>query len=53
MSKKKPKHGGKRKGSGRPSKYGEPLKAITARCPESKIPELKAVIKAKLKSFEK
>jgi hypothetical protein len=50
---KKPKHGGKRPNAGRPSKYGEPLRATTVRCPESRVPELKAIIKATLKTFEK
>jgi hypothetical protein len=49
---KKPKHGGKREGAGRHFKYGEVCKAITIRCPESKVNELKKVIKDTLKTFK-
>jgi len=52
MTKKKSTHGGKRRGAGPPLKYGEKLKAITVRCPESRVSELKAFIKDKLKTFE-
>jgi hypothetical protein len=54
----KNKHGGKRLGVGRPAEYNEETKTIAFRCPISKIPELKEIIKCKLldyksKSYEK
>ena len=51
----KEKHsGGARIGAGRKSKYGEPVKKISAGwVPESKIPEIKELIKNKLKEYEK
>lgn len=46
MNKRKP-------GGGRKLKYGEPLKRIVIYCPESKITEIKALIKQKLKTYER
>lgn len=51
MSGIKGKSGGNRKNSGRPLKYGEPLKKVTMEFPESKIPEIKAKIKLILKKY--
>ena len=47
----KGKSGGNRKNSGRPLKYGEPVKKVTMEFPESKIPEIKAKIKLILKKY--
>jgi len=51
--KEKSKRGGKRTGSGQKLKYDEETKTIAFRCPISKIPELTAIIKEKLKGWEK
>lgn len=45
--------GGKREGAGRPKKYGENLKRIVFYIPESKVNELREIIKTKLKTYEK
>ena len=50
--KKKSNRGGKREGSGSKPKYGEETKTIAFRCPISKIPELTAIVKDKLKGWE-
>lgn len=47
----KGKSGGERKGSGRPLKYGEPVKKVTMEFPESKITEIKQKIKLILKKY--
>ena len=44
--------GGKRPGAGRKLKYGEPLSRFVCYCPDSKIKELREIVKAKLKEYE-
>lgn len=44
--------GGKREGAGRPKKYGETLKRIVFYIPESKVNEIKTLVKQKLISYE-
>ena len=44
--------GGKRKGSGRKSKYGEPSIRVTFRIPVSKYYEIKQIINNILKRYE-
>jgi hypothetical protein len=39
--KSKSKRGGKREGARRPLKYGEPIKVIQIKCPESKVKEFR------------
>jgi hypothetical protein len=48
----KNKHGGKRENAGNKLKYDEQTKTIAFRCPVSKIPELKEVIKCKLLQYK-
>lgn len=45
--------GGKRKGAGAPSRYGEPTVMLTFRVPISKVAHVKEVVKALLLSFHK
>ena len=45
MSKKKPTHGGKRKGSGAKPKYSEPTTTIAFRVPISKVEKIKQLVK--------
>lgn len=45
--------GGFRIGSGAKPKYGEKTVTFGVRCPISKVPELKEIIKSKLKDYEK
>lgn len=45
-------HGGKRINAGRKLKYGEPLKRLVIYCPESKVNEIKTLLKTKLKDYE-
>lgn len=49
--KKKDNRGGKRKGAGRKSSYGEPTKVISFRCPISKINEFESMINSLKKSW--
>ena len=51
MSGIKGKSGGNRKNSGRPLKYGEPVKKATMEFPESKIAEIKQKVKLILKKY--
>jgi len=39
-------------GGGRKLKYGEPLSRLVCYCPDSKIKELREIVKAKLKEYE-
>jgi hypothetical protein len=48
MQNKKEKRGGTRQGSGAKPKYMEQTKTIAFRCPLSKVPELKNIVKCKL-----
>lgn len=48
---KKIKRGGKREGSGKPEKYGEPTVHLTFRVPVSKKEEIKALVKNKLLEY--
>ena len=48
IQKKKIGRGGIRQGSGAKPKYSEETKTFGVRCPVSKIPELKLIIKGKL-----
>lgn len=48
----KGKSGGKREGSGRKLKYGEPVKRLMFQVPESKAEELTTKVKAMLKRWE-
>jgi hypothetical protein len=50
---KKETRGGKRKNAGAKLKYNEKTKTIAFRCPESKVTELKTVIKNKLNEYKK
>jgi hypothetical protein len=43
--------GGTRQGSGAKPKYSEQTKTVAFRCPVSKIPELKSIIKGKLSEW--
>jgi|688.fasta_scaffold419355_4 hypothetical protein len=45
------KQGGKREGSGAKPKYLEPTKTVAFRCPISRIPELKIIVKANLSDW--
>lgn len=45
--------GGKREGSGRPLKYGEKLKRIVSYIPESKVSEIRELIKNELNKLKK
>ena len=49
--KKKEKRGGTRQGSGAKPKYLEQTKTVAFRCPISKVPELKLVVKTKLSDW--
>lgn len=53
MPKKKPKskRGGKREGSGKPLKYGEPTKPVEIKCPESKVKEFRLMAYEWLNQF--
>ena len=51
--KKKDNRGGKRKGAGRKSEYGEPTKVMSFRYPASKLKEFEAMIYTKLASLKK
>jgi len=44
--------GGTRQGSGAKPKYSEKTTSFGVRCPVSKVPELKAYIKAKLETYK-
>jgi hypothetical protein len=48
----KDKRGGKREGSGAKPRYNEPTKSISIRVPESKVEEVKAIVKEYLKQFK-
>lgn len=48
---KKSNRGGKREGSGKPLKYGEPTKLVEIRCPESKVKEFRLMAYEWLKQF--
>ena len=48
MKTKKETRGGTRNGAGAKLKYGEPTKQIVFRCPESKVVEMKTLIRSKL-----
>jgi hypothetical protein len=48
----KPTRGGSRKGSGAKQKYNEPTKTLAFRVPESKIDEIKELVKSKLELFK-
>jgi len=48
LAKVKNTYGGKRKGSGAKPKYNEKTTTIAFRCPQSKVSELKSLVKAKL-----
>lgn len=50
---KKENRGGKREGAGRNPTYSEPTKTISFRVPESKIEEIKEMVKNKLKAYKK
>ncbi len=39
-------------GGGRKLKYGEPLSRFVCYCPESKVKDLRKIVKAKLKEYE-
>jgi len=45
------KWGGNRQGSGAKRKYSESTKTIAFRCPESKVDELKKMVKSKLSEW--
>jgi hypothetical protein len=47
----KKKRGGTRKGSGAKPKYNEQTKTVAFRCPQSKLDELKLIIKSKLSDW--
>jgi hypothetical protein len=49
---KKENRGGSRKGSGAKPRYSEPTKSISLRVPESKVEEVKAIVKEYLKQFK-
>jgi hypothetical protein len=49
--KKKETRGGTRQGSGAKPKYSEPTTPIAFRCPESKVDELKKMVKSKLSEW--
>ena len=51
MPKRKSKRGGKREGSGKPLKYGEPIKVIQIKCPESKVKEFRLMAYEWLRQF--
>lgn len=51
MESNKPTRGGTRQGSGAKPKYKEPTKTIAFRVPESKINEVKELVKNYLKTF--
>lgn len=44
--------GGSRLGSGSKPKYNEPTKTVSFRCPESKVDELKTIVKTKLNEWQ-
>jgi len=44
-------HGGQRPNAGRKSQYNEPTKGVKFTCPKSKVEELKAYVKEKLKQW--
>ena len=50
MKKKQPR-GGTRKNAGAKPKYLEPTKTVAFRCPISRIPELKIIVKANLSDW--
>jgi hypothetical protein len=52
MKNKKETRGGKRPFSGAKLKYSEKTTSFGVRCPVSKVPELKAYIKAKLETYK-
>ena len=49
----KPTRGGARQGSGAKPKYGEKTDTVAFRCPISKIPELRQIVKSKLSEWKK
>jgi hypothetical protein len=51
MPKKKSKRGGIREGARRPLKYGEPIKVIQIKCPESKVKEFRLMAYEWLNQF--
>ncbi len=48
----KNKNGGHRPGSGQKPKYGEPTKTITFRVPQSKVEDVKVLVKKYLEMFK-
>lgn len=50
---KKENRGGKREGAGRNPTYSEPTKTISFRVPQSKVSEIKELVKEKLKTYRK
>ncbi len=51
MKTKKETRGGTRQGSGAKPKYNEPTKTIAFRVPQSKIDEIKLIVKTKLSEW--
>lgn len=51
LAKVKNTYGGKRKGCGNKPKYNEKTTTIAFRCPQSKVSELKILVKAKLSEW--
>jgi len=49
---KKEKRGGTRKGAGAKPKFGEPTTTIAFRVPESKVPEIKKIVKTKIETYK-
>jgi hypothetical protein len=53
MKIKKETRGGARKGAGAKPKYNEKTKTWAFRCPIAKLPEIKSIVKSKLKEWER
>ena len=51
MIKKKETRGGKQPGAGRPLKYGEPLKDVHIRVPQSKVGFIKGMVKEQMNKW--
>jgi hypothetical protein len=51
VTKKKEPRGGTRRNAGAKPKYLEPTKTVAFRCPISRIPELKIIVKANLSDW--
>jgi len=49
---KKNTHGGAGRGQGNHQKYNEPTKTIAFRCPASKVPEMKVMVKTMLSKWK-